>query len=78
MTDSVVVTAGTDFLDSIKQVNLGCDLTLAGPPGELRHNGLFSRNWREPVAKARFYDGLKRFLDIVGGLVGLVMEYCVI
>jgi lipopolysaccharide/colanic/teichoic acid biosynthesis glycosyltransferase len=39
---------------------------------------LWSPDWREPVAEAGFYAALKRLLDIVGGLAGLVILFPVI
>jgi lipopolysaccharide/colanic/teichoic acid biosynthesis glycosyltransferase len=67
MTDSVLVTESADFLGSHLFIS---QADLRGEPGQ---NELSSRDWREPFAEARFYDALKRFLDIVGGLVGSVM-----
>jgi lipopolysaccharide/colanic/teichoic acid biosynthesis glycosyltransferase len=39
---------------------------------------LLSPDWREPVAEAQFYLVLKRLMDIVGGLAGLIILFPVI
>jgi lipopolysaccharide/colanic/teichoic acid biosynthesis glycosyltransferase len=70
MTDSVGV--GADLLDSGQWI-CGSDLEVAVWRKEIGRDEVSSRAWREPVAKARPYEILKRFLDIVGGIAGLVI-----
>jgi lipopolysaccharide/colanic/teichoic acid biosynthesis glycosyltransferase len=70
MTDSVGVAGGADYLGSM---TFGSDLVAAGWRDEIGHDEVSSRGGREPIAEARLYDALKRFLDIVGGLAGLVI-----
>jgi lipopolysaccharide/colanic/teichoic acid biosynthesis glycosyltransferase len=72
MTDSVGVAGGADVLGS-SQLTFGSDLVSAGWLEEIGHPEVSSRRGREPVAEVRLYDALKRFLDIVGGLAGLVI-----
>jgi lipopolysaccharide/colanic/teichoic acid biosynthesis glycosyltransferase len=57
----------------VSQVNLGPNRVFAKRLCELS-----SFDWPEPVAEARFYAALKRFLDIVGGLAGLIVLFPVI
>src|SRR5262249_33688624 len=72
MMDSVGVAGGADLLDS-KQLIFGSDLVVAVWREEIGRDEVSSRAWREPVTKARLYEILKRFLDIVGGVAGLVI-----
>src|SRR5215471_9684577 len=72
MTDSVGVAGDADLLDP-GQLICGSDLLVALWREEIDRDEVSSRAWREPVAKARPYEILKRFLDIVGGVAGLVI-----
>src|SRR5262249_45044966 len=69
MTDSVGVAGGADS----GQLICGSDLVVALWREEIGRDEVSSRAWREPVAKAQLYEILKRFLDIVGGVAGLVI-----
>jgi lipopolysaccharide/colanic/teichoic acid biosynthesis glycosyltransferase len=57
----------------VSQVKPGPNQVFARPRGEL-----LSPDWGEPVAEARFYAALKRLLDIVGGLAGLIILFPVL
>ena len=70
MTDSVGVAGGADLLDSGQRI-FGSDLVVAVL--RVGQDEVSSCTWPEPVAKARLYEILKRFLDIVGGVAGLVI-----
>src|SRR5262245_22905051 len=72
MTDSVGVAYGADLLDS-GQLICGSDLVVAVWREEIGRDEVSSRAWREPVTIARLYEILKRFLDILGGIAGLVI-----
>jgi lipopolysaccharide/colanic/teichoic acid biosynthesis glycosyltransferase len=69
MTDSVGVARGADF-DS-GQVVFRSGLVAEGL--RLENGNHEVGGWRKPIVEARLYDALKRFLDIAGGLVGLVI-----
>lgn len=75
--EEALVDVGAGFVGSrlsTGQVNLWADPeVVASPREESRQNELSSPDWREPIAEARFYVEVKRLLDILGGLAGLVL-----